>query len=444
VAPQEIADVVQVTLSEVAEVPMSAERDELPQAVVAESASETWDEIALEPLIAAEPPAFVVRPLARPSLKLQPPAPPAPPPAASTEASLVELLRTAVTRGASMVYAVADSRPMIRVDASVVSMGTEPEVSGADVERFAFEFAPRDQVADTPSEWTCSVPGVGRVRCLRFEDQSGVGLIFHLPSSGYTTADALGLEPQIQALCEQADGLVIVSGPRSSGKSTLLSAFVDLINRTRSDHVITIESEIRVVHEKRHSFVSQREVQGDGEALAAAARAALREGPDVLVIEDLRAPEAIAVALDAARAGRLVFGAISAPTAAVAVERLSDSFAADRRPQVRALLAGALRAVVAQVLVEKPGGGRASARELLLGSPAVSKLVLDGATAQLPIALDGGRRLGMMTMNDSLGALVRDGIVDAAAACRRAPDRSGLVAALKRDGIDISGIERRA
>src|SRR5205814_1511210 len=134
----------------------------------------------------------------------------------------------------------------------------------------------------------------------------------------------------------EADGLVVVAGPRSSGKSTLLGAFVDLINRTRYDHVITIESQIRKAHEKRLSFISQREVRGDGDAIAAAARAALREGPDVLVIEDLRSPEALMVALDAARAGRLVFGSISARTAPAAVQRLIDAFPAERRAQVRA------------------------------------------------------------------------------------------------------------
>jgi twitching motility protein PilT len=420
----------------VAPTPPSAPRHEAAATQVSAGAEPDVVEVAL--------PAAVVLPLARPSLKLQPPQPAPPTPAASTEASLVELLRTAVACGASMVYAVEDSRPMVRVDAGIAPLGTEPVVTGADVERFAFEFAPREQVADAPTEWTCVVSGVGRVRCVRFRDQSGAGLIFHLPSSSCGTADELRLEPQIQSLCEQADGLVVVAGPRSSGKSTLLTAFVDLINRDRYDHVITIESEIRVVHEKRRSFISQREVHGDGEALADAARAALREGPDVLVIEDLGAPEAIAVALDGARAGRLVFGAIAAPTAAVAVQRLIDAFAADRRPQIRALLASALRAVVAQVLVERAGGGRAGARELLLSSPAVSKLVLDGAIEQLPIAIDGGRRLGMMTMVDSLGALVREGIVEPAAACRRAPDRAALVAALRRDGIDVSGLERRA
>jgi twitching motility protein PilT len=224
----------------------------------------------------------------------------------------------------------------------------------------------------------------------------------------------------------------------------MLNAFVDVINRTRYDHVITIESRIRVKHERHHAFISQRELRGDGDAIAAAARAALREGPDVLVLEDLRAPEALVAALDAARAGRLVFGSISAPSAPAAVERLVDAFPADRRPQIRASLAGVLRAVVVQVLVPRIGGGRAAAREVLLSSPAVRKLLLDGAIAQLPIAIESGRNLGMKPMVDSLGALVRDGVVAIEEACAAAPDRAALIAALERDGMDVSNAERRA
>lgn len=390
-----------------------------------------------------EVPFAVVMPQLRAPLKLQPATPPAVP-AASTEASLVALLRTAASRGASTLYAVAGSRPMVRTDGQIAVLGTEPIVGGVEVERFALEFAPRDQGADTPPEWACTIAGIGRVRCITFSDRDGAGLIFHLPSANLSTADELGLEPRIKALSEQAEGLVVVSGPRSSGKSTLLGAFVDLINRTRKDHVITIESGMPVVHEKRQSFISQRDARGDGEALAAAARAALREGPDVLILEDLRAPGLIEVALDAARAGRLVFGSIAAPTASVAVERLIDAFAVERRSQARALLSGALTAVVAQVLLTKPGGGRIGARELLLNSPAVAKLILEGTTAQLPMAIEAGRDLGMMPMIDSLSALVREGLIDAAEACRRAPDRSALVAALERDGIDVSTLERRA
>ena len=381
--------------------------------------------------------------IARPSLKLQPPPPQAAEPAASTEAALVELLRAAAARDAATLYAVVGTRPMMRVEGEMALVGTEPSIAGGDVERFIFEFAPQGD-ADAFGEWTCHVPGIGRVRCVTFSDQSGSGLILHLPRPAVSTADELGISAEVQALCAQSDGLVVVAGPRGSGKSTLLNAFVDLINRSRYDHVITIESQIRVLHDKRHSFISQREVLGDGEAIAAAARAALREGPDVLVIEDLRAPEALSAALDAARAGRLVFGSISAPTAASAVERLIEAFPSDRRPPVRASLSGVLRAVVSQVLVHKAVGGRVAAREVLLSSPTVKKLVLDGATSQLSIAIESGRDIGMVTMVDALGELVRDGVVDIAEACRAAPDRRALIAALERDGIDVSGVEKRA
>jgi twitching motility protein PilT len=386
----------------------------------------------------------VVRPIARPPLKLQPSQLAAPAAAASTEASLVELLRAASGHRASTVYALVDARPMMRVEGQIALVGIQAAIVSGDVERFIYEFAPRDLVANAAPEWTCEVPGVGRVRCVTFHDQSGAGLIFHLPSAEVSTADETGLGLELQALCAEADGLIVVAGPRSSGKSALLSAFVDVINSTRYDHVITIESQIRRVHEKRLSFISQREVRGDGDAIATAARAALREGPDVLVIEDLRAPEALVAALDAARAGRLVLGSISAPAAPGAIERLIDAFPPDRRPQVRASLAGALRAVVAQILVPKVAGGRIAAREVLLSSAAVRKLVLDGAIAQLPIAIESGRSLGMKTMVDSLGALVREGVVDIQTACGCAPDRAALVSALERDGIDVSGLERRA
>ena len=247
----------------------------------------------------------VVRPIARP-LKLQPTQSPAPA-AASTQASLVELLRAAAGHRASTVYALVDARPMMRVEGQIALVGIQAAIASGDVERFIYEFAPRNLVANAAPEWTCVVPGVGRVRCVTFHNQTGAGLIFHLPSDDVSTADEVGLGLELQALCAEADGLIVVAGLESSGKSALLSAFVEVINSTRYDHVITIESQIQHVHEKRLSFISQREVRGDGDAIGTAARAALREGPDVLVIEDLRAPEALVAALDAARAGRLVF-----------------------------------------------------------------------------------------------------------------------------------------
>jgi twitching motility protein PilT len=365
------------------------------------------------------------------------------PPSHGVTAAVVDVLRHALERGASTVYAIGGSRPLMRVEGDITSSASLPQLQPGDIDRFAFEYAPRDEVAAITSEWTTQVAGVGRIRCVSFEDEMGRGLVLHL-AANVSSADELSLSREVQALCHEADGLVVVAGPRASGKSTLLHAFIDRINRSRADHVITIESRLRTLHERRHSLISQREVDGDGETVARAARAALREGPDVLVVDDVRSPEAIAVALDAARAGRLVFVSMPAPNATAALERLTDAFAVDRRPQVRALLSGALRAVISQVLVHKIAGGRTAAREVLLSSPAVSKLILDGAIAQMPIAIQSGRRLGMRTMTDALVSLVRDGVIDAAEAGRNAPDRRILIAALQQEGIDVSELERWA
>ncbi len=433
IAGQKVAELAQQAVAEIADAKVTAAAEHAAAALQEREAAEIERERASASVLVPHHSVF---------RRHQPQ--PIVPAEASQEASLVELLRAAASYGASTLYAVVDTRPMMRVDGQISVVGTYAPIAAGEVERFVFEFAARDQVADAAPEWACTVPEVGRVRCVTFRDHSGSGLICHLAAAEVSPADDIGLPEQLQSLCAEADGLVIVAGPRSSGKSTMLGAFVDFINATRYDHVITIESQILKVHEKGLSLISQREVRGDGDAIASAARAALREGPDVLVIEDLRAPEALVAALDAARAGRLVFGSISARTAPAAIERLIDGFPADRRSQVRASLAGSLRSVIAQVLVPKPAGGRVAAREILLTSPAVRKLVLDGAIDQLPIAIESGRALGMRTMVDALGTLVRDAIVEIGDACASAPDRRALVAALEREGINVTGTERRA
>jgi twitching motility protein PilT len=384
----------------------------------------------------------VVLPISRSPIR---PEPPAYAPAAAL-APLEHMLRVAAARGASTVYVVAQSKPMIRVDGEISLLDSEPAFSAGDVERLVMDLAPargRDVQAGAV-EWMSDVPEVGRVRCVTFRDHRGPGVIFRMIPPRAISVDQLGLPTEVQALCAQPDGLVLVAGARASGKSTLLSAFIDLINRTRSDHVISIESQINFVHESRKSFVSQREVRGDAEAAAAAVRSAFREDPDVLVIEDLRTAEIVSVALEAAESGRLVLGSLSAPSTVAAIERLVELFSPERRAQVQTALAGSLRGVVAQALLRKMKGGRIAAREVLLNTPAVASLILEGRTFQLPVALDAGRRHGMVPLTDSLAALVREGTVHVAEAYRKALDREALLAVLKRDGIDTSFAERLA
>jgi twitching motility protein PilT len=279
---------------------------------------------------------------------------------------------------------------------------------------------------------------------MSFRDHRGAGGIFRMIPARAISAEQLGLSREIQGLCAEPEGLVLVTGLRSSGRSTLISAFVDLINRTRNDHVITLESQIKFVHESRGSVVSQREVRGDKDELLSVARSALRENPDVLVIEDLRSPEIITVALEAAQSGHLVIGALTAHTATAAVDRIIDQTSPERRPKVQLALAEALRGIVAQVLLRKTGGGRVAAREVLLNTSAVANLIAEGKTSQLPMAIDSGRKHGMVPLNDALAAFVQNGTVDSREAYRFAFDRPGFLNLLKRQGIDTSPIERLA
>ena len=258
------------------------------------------------------------------------------------------------------------------------------------------------------------------------------------------SADQLGLSREIQALAAEPEGLVLVAGPRSSGKDTLISAFVDLINRTRRDHVITIESEIKVVHENRSSLVSQREVRGNNEETLAVVRGAIRENPDVLVIDDLRTADMITLALDAANSGHLIIGALPAHTSTGAIDRIIDFYPPEDRRHVQLALAENLRGVVAQVLLRRPGGGRLAAREVLLNTSAVASVIAEGKTSQLPLAMESGRKHGMVPLNDALVGIVQSGAVEAREAYRRAADRPGFLALLKRQGVDTSFAERLA
>jgi len=279
---------------------------------------------------------------------------------------------------------------------------------------------------------------------MSFHDHRGQGGIFRMLPARALSVEQLGLSREIQALCRESEGLVLVTGPRTSGKSTLVSAFVDLINRSRADHVITLEGEIKFVHESRRSLVSQRELRGDAAELKAAVRAALREDPDVLVIEDLRTGPLMNVALEAAAAGRLVVGGFSAHTAASAVDRIISLYAPEYHRQVQLALADSLRGVIVQVLLRKTGGGRVPAREVLLNTPAVSSVIAEGKTSQLSMAIEGGRRYGMTPLNDALVGLVQSGSVDAREAYRQSTDRAGFLAALKRQGLDTSFVEKLA
>jgi twitching motility protein PilT len=400
---------------------------------------------APQPRAVPPPQPGVVLPISRNPIRADQATPPI---AEQTLSGLDRLLRLSAARGASTLYLSSQSRSSVRVDGEMQVLEGEPVLTARDVESLLLTLMPeRSHEAlrrGAATEWICDIEGVGRVRCMSFRDHRGPGGVFRLMPTRTVSVDQLGLPAHVQALAIEPEGLVLVAGPRSSGKRTLMSAFVDLMNRTRRDHVITIEREINIVHERGHSFISQREVRGSDEDMLAAARAALREDPDVLVIEDLRTGALMNVALEAAASGHLVLGGFSAHTAAGAIDRIIDLYAPEYRRQVQLALADSLRGIIVQVLLRKIGGGRLPAREVLLNTPSVSSLISEGKTSQLPMAVEGGRRYGMMPLNDALVSLVQSGAVDGREAYRQSPDRPGLLAALKRQGVDTSFVERLA
>jgi twitching motility protein PilT len=405
------------------------------------TASEAVPEVPIEP----EPRPAVVVPLSRNQKRPEQPVPFSPP---LHTTGIDRLLRIAAARGASMLYLTSQARPSIRVDGGISPIEGEAVLSEPDVENLILDIIPernRETLrSQAGTEWICDVPDVGRIRCVTFRDHRGAGGIFRMTPPRAISAEQLGLSREIQALCAEAEGLVLVTGPRSSGKSTLTSAFVDLINRTRSDHVITLENQIQFVHENRRSLVSQREVRRDNHEVLTAARAALRENPDVLVIEELGSPDIVTLALEAAQSGHLVIGALTAHTATNAIDRIIDQAPPDCRPKLQLALAENLRGIIVQVLLRKAGGGRVAAREVVLNTSAVASLIAEGKTSQLSMAVDSGRKHGMVTLNDALVTLVQSGFVESREAYRHAGDQPGFLALLERQGVDTSFVERLA
>jgi twitching motility protein PilT len=372
----------------------------------------------------------------------------APSPSSDTRSGLERLLRTAAARGASALYLSSAEQPSVRVDGELQSLDGEPVLTASDVISLLLTLMPdRSHEAlrtGATTEWISDIEDIGRVRCMSFRDHRGPGGVFRLMPVRTVSVEQLGLPREIQSLAMEPEGLVLIAGSRSSGKRTLMSALVDLINRTRRDHVITIEREVNIVHARGSSFISQREVRGDDDEVLAAARAALREDPDVLVLEQVRTGLLMNVALEAAASGHLVIGGFSAHNATESIDHIIDLYAPEFSRQVQLALADNLRGVVAQVLLRKTGGGRVPAREVLLNTPAVAGLIAEGKTSQLPMAIEGGRRHGMMPLNDALVAHVQAGVVEVGEAYRQVSDRPAFLALLKRQGVDTSVIERFA
>jgi len=343
--------------------------------------------------------------------------------------------------GASDLHLTTGSPPMVRLHGEIKVVDGQPPLSEEALLRQLHEVTPernrREFEEKSDTDFACTVSGVSRFRANLFRDRHGPGAVFRAIPFRLMTPEQLGLPRGVLDLCQLNKGLVVVTGPTGSGKSTTLATMIDVINETRRDHIITVEDPIEFLHESKKCLVHQREVHAHTHSFKDALRAALREDPDIVLVGEMRDLETIAIAVETAETGHLVFGTLHTTTAPSTVDRIIDQFPEGRRDQIRQMLAESLRGVIAQTLCRRVNGGRVAAYEVLMGSSAVSNLIREAKTYQLFSVMQTGRAQGMITLNDSLLELVRTGAIEPAEAVRKAVNKAELRGALAREGFKV-------
>ncbi len=356
-------------------------------------------------------------------------------------ARIEQLLRLAVARGASDLHLRAGESPILRCHGEIVRLSERPRLRADEVTALVEATMPEanrtEFAATSDTDFAYEIAGCARFRANAFRDRSGMAAVFRRIPPAVVTVDDLGLSQEVQRLCALTRGLVLVTGPTGSGKSTTLCALVDLVNRTRSDHIITIEDPIEFVHPSQRCVVSQRQVGMHTRSFKAALRAALREDPDVVLIGEMRDLETVSIALETAETGHLVFATLHTTTAATTIDRIIDQFPADQQEQIRVMLADSLRGVISQTLCKKTGGGRVAAREVLFNTPPIANLIRERKTFQIGAIMQTSKRLGMVTMNDALVELVEGNAISIEEALVHAGDRAGLLSGLRAKGFEV-------
>ena len=341
------------------------------------------------------------------------------------------LLKKLVDSKGSDLHMSVSAPPMIRRDGEMEHLPGFPPLTQESMERMIMPIVPdrnREEFARThDSDFAYELPGICRFRANLFVDLKGMGAVFRVIPSKILSVDDLGIPKEVLALCHLPKGLVLVTGPTGSGKSTTLAALIDYINRVRSDHIITIEDPVEFVHPNKKCLINQRQVGEHTDSFKKALRAALREDPDIVLLGEMRDLETIAIALETAETGHLVFGTLHTSSAPATIDRIIDQYPPEQQAQIRVMLANSLKGVMAQMLCKKIGGGRAAAWEIMFGVPSISNLIREQKIFQIPSIMQTGRKLGMALMNDSLFKLVKDGIVAPEEALAKANDKPGLL-----------------
>jgi len=361
----------------------------------------------------------------------------------AAEARLGELLTTLVNSGSSDLHLRVAEPPIFRTDGEIRRQTGAP-VTADQLALLLLAIMPErnrgewNEAGD--ADFAYEITGLARFRVNAGRDRKGPVAVFRVIPAKVVTVEEMGLSKEIQQLCFLKKGLVLITGPTGSGKSTTLCALIDLINRERTDHIITIEDPIEFVHDNKRCLITQRQVHLHTESFRTALRAALREDPDIVLVGEMRDLETIAIAIETAETGHLVFGTLHTTTAASTVDRIIDQFPADRQSQIRVMLSESLRGVISQTLCKKIGGGRVAAREVLLSTPAISNLIREAKTFQIPSIIQTSRKLGMITLNDALLELVERKLIEPDEAYVRAVEKSTVFQQLKAKGYNPTGM----
>ena len=338
---------------------------------------------------------------------------------------ITELLAFSVKHNASDLHLSAGVPPMIRVDGEVRKVNI-PALAHKEVHSLIYDIMSDKQRKDfeeqLETDFSFEIPGLARFRVNAFNQKRGAAAVFRTIPSTVLSLDDLGAPDIFRKIAEFPRGLVLVTGPTGSGKSTTLAAMVDYVNNTRSEHILTIEDPIEFVHESKKALINQREVYKDTLGFENALRSALREDPDVILVGELRDLETIRLALTAAETGHLVFGTLHTTSAAKTVDRIIDVFPAAEKDMVRSMLSESLRAVISQTLLKKTGGGRVAAHEIMMGIPAIRNLIREDKVAQMYSAIQTGMVHGMQTLDQNLRDLVGQGLVSEEDARKKAAD----------------------
>ncbi|MGR0481799.1 MAG: type IV pilus twitching motility protein PilT [Candidatus Electronema sp. V4] len=331
-------------------------------------------------------------------------------------------------RGASDLHMVVGFPPLLRLRGELVPLD-EPVLTAENNERILFEILDPDQQAiikkNRDFDKAYALEGVGRFRCNFLYQHRGIGAVFRIIPTKILTVDQLGLPESVRSIAEYVRGMVLVTGPTGSGKSTTMAAIIDLINDKHPKHIITIEDPLEFVHPNKQCVFSQREIGSHAKSFAKALAVANRENPDVILVGEMRDLETISAALTCAELGILVFGTLHTNSAAKTIDRIINAFPAEEQPQTRTMLADSLKAVIAQQLLKtKDGKGRCAALEILIGSNALASIIREGKINQIESMIQTGTTQGMQTMDQCLQRMIDDGKITVEAAREKAINKS--------------------